>query len=621
VPPSGEPERPDVTVSVPARRSYAWIVAPLAAAGLVAWGSSVNLLMAHSVVRGLAVVSLYAGSAVLAVTPGVAVLSVAARRAAAPLGAATALALLLVGSGATAMAGFWAWFATPVFGRVFDGALLVAAVAVLAVFGRRGDLRAVGLTTPLLLSCAVGLACTGLAFVQGGIAHHPSAAIQYRFWQAGDNVIPLQFAMRVAAHGPLSGALVGDWLSSDRPPLQTGFVLLQWPLWLNGSPQLQAPYQLLATALSASWLPALWTVFRVRGVGIWRVAVAVLATAATGVVFFNTIYVWPKMLAGTFALAALALLVSRDKADRRPASMILVLALVALSMLSHGGTAFAVIALIPLLYKRRREFTRRVLAWCAVAVVALYVPWTLYQKFVDPPGDRLIKWQLAGVIAPNPIGVVQALVRQYSGLTLTHALLNKWENVATLVANPVLWRNQTAEPVWASGFLGFARLAQVNDLVPAAGPLLLGVVALLIPSARRALAQVAPLAAFVGLTLVVWVLLLWGGQGVPAVNHQGPYAVIILFIGLCALAVTALPKALAALIVAGGLAWFVVSWVPGLGFVSAIPVQHVYLEPVTLDPALLATAIAGLLGIAVVLVFHGGAEPPPAPPHGGVPPP
>ena len=43
-----------------------------------------------------------------------------------------------------------------------------------------------------------------------------------------------------------------------------------------------------------------------------------LATSATGVMFFNTVYIWPKMLAGALALAALAVLVSRDPADRRP---------------------------------------------------------------------------------------------------------------------------------------------------------------------------------------------------------------------------------------------------------------------------------------------------------------
>ena len=74
----------------------------------------------------------------------------------------------------------------------------------------------------------------------------------------------MQFATRIAGHLPLSGFLVGNWLSSDRPPLQTGFALLLWPLWHAGGRQLG--YQLLATGLEACWLPALWVLLRVRGV-------------------------------------------------------------------------------------------------------------------------------------------------------------------------------------------------------------------------------------------------------------------------------------------------------------------------------------------------------------------
>jgi hypothetical protein len=583
-------------------RSYAWIIAPLVAVAMVALGASVTLATAGAIDQALAVGALYAGSAVLAVTPGVAVLSAAARLSRAPLGPATALALVLVGSGTVAMAGFWAWFAAPAFGRVFDAALLLASVAAIAVWGRRDDLSEFGLSMPLMLAFAVGLTFTGFAFVQGGLAHNPAEAISSRYWEASDNLIPLQFAAQVALHRPLSGYLVGNWLSSDRPPLQTGFVLLQWPLWRITAAQ--PPYQLLSTALSASWLPALWTVFRVRQLATWRITVAVLATAATGVMFFNTIYVWPKMLAGTFALAALAILVSRDEADRRPAASVLAVALVTLSMLAHGGTAFAVLAMIPFAYRLRREFTLRVVAWCAAAAVALYVPWMLYQRFVDPPGSRLIKWQLAGQIPVSSAGILQTIVARYRSLSLHTLLANKVDNVFSLVANPVVWHTQQSEAAWASGFLGFARIAQINDLVPAAGPLLLGVVALMIPSARRALAPVAPLAAFTALALGLWVVLLWGGEGVAAINHQGAYAAMVLFIGLCALAVTALPRALAALIVAGGVAWFVISWVRGFGFIPAA--GHPYYprqDFVGLDPGMLALCVAGLVVIAATIAW------------------
>jgi hypothetical protein len=602
--------RPLAAPEIPAARTgraYAWAVAPVVAALLVREASLVNQDTASAGATAFSFCGLYIGSAVLAVTPGVALVSVFARRRA--LGSATALGLLFAGSAGAAMAGFWAWFAAPGAGRGFDVALGLASVAAIAVYGRRGDLRAAGLSVPLLVALAIGLAFTGLAFIQAdGIAQQAVAVVSGRYWQTEDNLIPLTFADRVAAHGRLSGYLLGSWLSSDRPPLQTGFALLQWPLW--GAQGRQAAYQLLATGLSASWVPALWVVFRTRGVRQWRILVVVLATALTGFAFVSTVYVWPKMLAAALVLAALAIAVSRDEADRRLAGGVVAVALVTLSMLAHGGTAFAVLALIPFAWRQRRRITVRAVAAGVAIAAAGYLPWTLYQHFVDPPGDRLMKWQLAGVIKIGPAGVLSTIVQQYHRLSLHELLVNKWVSLESLVADPLLWRTQLAEPAWRSGFLGYARIAQLNDLLPAAGLLLLGAVALLVRSSRRALAPAAPLAAFTGIGLVLWVVVLWGGQVVPAINHEGPYAVIILFIALCALAVTYLPRPAAALVLAGCAAWFAVSWIPGLGFVPAGSVRLPTGAPASaarlahrIDPAMLLVGLAGLALLAAAIAW------------------
>jgi hypothetical protein len=614
VAPTSEPRVPASAKApvAPVGRAFGWAAAPVLAALLVWQASRVSLVGASVPATALAVGGLYIGSVVIAATPGVALVSVLARRR--DLGPATVLGLLLAGSGGAAMAGFWAWFASPGLGRDFDVALGVASVAAIAVFGRRGDLRAAGLSVPMLLSLAIGLAFTGLAFIQGhGYEQNAVSAIASRFWRTQDNVIPLLFATRVAAHGTLSGYLLGTGQSSDRPPLQTGFALLQWPLWSSGGRQ--AAYQFLSTGLSASWLPALWVVFRVRGVGQWRILIVVLATTLTGFVFVSTIYVWPKMLAGTLVLAALAIVFSSDEADRRLASGVVGVALLTLSMLAHGGAAFAVIALIPFAYRLRRRITVRAVAACAAVAVAGYVPWTLYQRFVDPPGDRLLKWQLAGVTWIDPRGALQAILQQYHRLSLLDLLVNKWVNLLSLAADPGLWRTQLAEPAWASGFLGYARLAQLNDLLPATGLLLLGAIALLVRSSRRALAPVAPLAAFTGIALVVWVVILWGGEVVPAINHQSAYAVTVLFIALCALAVTYLPWPAATAILAGCAAWFAVSWIPGLGFAPAgairVPPGAAPWSPavrqaqgaIQFNPAMLLVCLAGVAFAAAVIAW------------------
>ena len=555
------------------RWPYGWLAAPVAAALVAAWAAAVPRPDAGTAGQASAVAGLLAGSAVLAVAPGVALLSVVARYR--RLGPATALGLLYAGAGITAWGGFWAWFASPAFGGTFAAAMLAISVVVIAIFGRRGDLGRCGLSLPLALALAVSVLYTGIAFLRGGPTANPMGNIAHLFWPEPDSSIPLVFATKLAAHAPLGGYLIkGGWLSSDRPPLETGFVLLQWRLWnVSGG---QGGYQFLGTVLQSAWLPALWVAFRVRGVSAGRTCAAVLATAATGVVYVNTLYVWPKMLAGALALCALAILVSRDPGDRWRGAGVLAAVLAALSMLSHGGTSFGLLALVPfvvppcrkalvpLVAAPRRKITAWALGACAAATVAvLYVPWMLYQHFVDPPGNRLLKWMLAGVVPIDRRGVLQAVMEQYRSLSLAHLLADKWDNVRDLFVNMALLRKPQLE--WSGSFSGSARVAELHIFVPSAGLLLLGAFAPLLPSARRRLAGVMPLAAFTALAIAAWVVLIWGGA-ITTEIHEGPYVALVLFIGLCALAVTALPPVVSGAVLAASAAWFAVEWLPGLTF-------------------------------------------------------
>jgi hypothetical protein len=232
-------------------------------------------------------------------------------------------------------------------------------------------------------------------------------------------------------------------------------------------------------------------------------------------------------------------------------------------MLAHGGTCFGLLAFVPFVIKLRRKITAGAAAACAAAMAVLYVPWMLYQHFVDPPGNRLLKWMLAGVIPVDGRGVLPTIVEQYRALFLTQLLGNKGGNVMTLLVNMGLLRQLHLE--WTGSFYGSARIAELYFLVPAAGLLLLGALALLLlPSARHRLAEVRPLAAFTALATVAWVTLLWGGSVVPAQIHVGPYANLILFIGLCALGVSVLPPLLGGVILAASAAWFAVEWLPGI---------------------------------------------------------
>jgi hypothetical protein len=287
---------------------------------------------------------------------------------------------------------------------------------------------------------------------------------------------------------------------------------------------------------------------------------------------------------------------------------VVAITLATLSMLAHGGTVFALLALVPFALRRQSRITLRALAVSVIPAAACYLPWSLFQHFVDPPGNRLLKWQIAGVIRPDDSrSFLKTLVMQYEALPFHNLLHNKWVNVESLVANPTLLQTMTPEHAWRTGFLGYARLAELNDLLPAAGLLLIGVLALASRTSRRALAPVAPLAVLVGISLVVWVILLWG-NGITTINHQGAYATVILFIALCALAVTYLPWPVATLILVGNAIWFAVSWVPGLGFTPAKPDEsHQMMQ---FSWAMLGVCLAGVVLTAAAIAWMGFADRP-----------
>src|SRR6185436_18513402 len=104
----------------------------------------------------------------------------------------------------------------------------------------------------------------------------------------------------------------------------------------------------------------------------------------------------------------------------------------ALAWLSHGGAAFSLIALAPWIVARMFRGERG--GWLAAASVFLLlaVPWFAYQRFYDPPGDRLLKWHLAGQEAKDEsVGAWQAIRESYRSKTWTEIGAAKTENMRT----------------------------------------------------------------------------------------------------------------------------------------------------------------------------------------------
>lgn len=457
------------------------------------------------------------------------------------------LAIGLVVIGLVAIVSFWAYYADPLVGKSFAWLALFGSVAAIAwsLAGRRIDpalLR--GLAVPVALWALGSAFVLFLGFGHGGV-ETPLATAGTRFSGElpSDADIPRFFAewFYFNGHEGTPPPYPGEWLSSDRPPLQIGFVLAQRPVAWDG-PSLH--YQVLGVVLQQLWIVGLWALLLAARVGRVTRAVVVTLVLSSGLVLVNGFYVWPKLLPAAFLLAAAALVLTplweRTRGDPRLAALLAVL--LALSLLGHGSSVFGAIGLAAVAAFRGLPSLR----WLGAAIAAgavLMVPWLAYQSYADPPGNRLQKWMLAGEVEVDERSTPEAIVDGYSAAGLGGTIHNKGQNLVTIAGGgPAFETAEDAVEEVGEGELDEAvrrlRAIAFFYLLPSLGGLLL---APILMAARRrpwrrggaaeadwrfALACFA----FVGASGVAWALLLFGTEPSRTVLHVSSYAMPLLAI-------------------------------------------------------------------------------------------
>jgi len=311
------------------------------------------------------------------------------------------------------------------------------------------------------------------------------------------------------------------------------------------------------------WLQSLWVfgaygLLRALGLARARASAWLAVMALAGFFAQNTVFTWPKLSAAAFACGAFGLWViegPRDQGTKGPRDhtatdkesplvpRLLGAMLAALAWLSHGGVAFSFLALAPWLAWRvwRGEWRTWTLAALVFAVFA--TPWLAYQKFYDPPGNRLFKWHLAGVIPKDARGTWQTIRDSYGALTWREFVAHKKYNFTRQFEGGWRW--------WQEFSPRDAQQRRTEEFFFTARAFtwwLLGLAALPLAIARGRLRANwrphAALAAWTLATLGLWCLLMFtGGQ---AVIHQGSYAVMLgLFVLLSAWLELASPWTLA----------------------------------------------------------------------------
>jgi hypothetical protein len=490
-------------------------------------------------------------------------------------------------------------------------------------------------TAPVCAAFLLGVCYLGLETLYGGVNCYPNACtpgtclepVTVNYWQqstAGDDLIPLKFALAVADGQPLRGTgtrFPGDWQYSDRPPVAVGVLLAFWPL--ADPPRL---WLAVGVMLQTQWVVGLLALLGVLGAGAYRSRFTLLLTAASGCVFYNTLYTWPKFLATAlgFAAAVPLVLAWRQRRGLTGLEAALAASAAALGLLSHGGIAFTLLAVGLLGMAYRRFYTLRTLATAIVVLAALYGPWFAYQKLIDPPGDRVVRLMLTAQQEDLEVPLADSVRKAYARLTFPQWLGSRWEALCMALRDPKLDHNiavcargmldPQSVPVPRAAFVFrdyldletlrcdlsnlciLLRFDQIETPLRALGLLNLGWLLLVWQAVRsrggslRRLRTALPLAGL-AVNVALWLLMVYSPEG--CVIRNGSYGMLLLSFVVPILAIADARPVLRWTIAGLHLAGFFLLWVwffptpYARAFLPLLPTPH---------PAAVVAALGALAG-------------------------
>ncbi|HEY1356275.1 MAG TPA: hypothetical protein VGF09_08160 [Solirubrobacterales bacterium] len=520
------------------------------------------------------------------------------------------LGLALAASGAAAFIAFWAYFADPTIGQAWNWVLLLGSIQVAILAAFRGSLdrellRA--LRVPLLLWILGSVFIVYLGFLHGGTENAIGmSGMRYAGGLPSDNDIPRYFAEWFAAMGHHGTPPVypPDWLMSDRPPLQVGYVLSQESITVADTETLH--YEILCVVVQQLWIIGFWALLVAARIRRRTMGLAMFAALVSDIAITNGFYVWPKLIAASFLIAAFALVISPRWTDWRRDWRVgaLLGALLALGMLAHGASIYGIIPLVFIAALRGVPSWRWIGAAAVVGIVMMG-SWSAYQRYDDPPGNRLIKWHLAGVTEIDSRGSLETIADSYREAGVSGVLRNKWNNVKDITG--IARFNEDIGDTLEAIEDGHPKLAIVSirlyrffELLPVLGLLLLGPIAMAIRRRRRESEPDWSFAitalVYLGIGLLFWVLLQWGTPGSSStIIHAGTLAIPLVAIAACVVGAAAVSTRLATAVVAVNALFVLALYAPSL-----TPLPGTSYSPIA---AILA--VLGLLGFGLVAFGDG----------------
>ena len=299
-------------------------------------------------------------------------------------------------------------------------------------------------------------------------------------------------------------------------------------------------------------------VLRKLGLGARRLALAIFVAALLPFCLFNSSFIWPKLLGGSFGLLAIWVLLLRkppeaaDKGEARNHGWLAAALLSALAMLCHGGTVFGILAMLLLAPFLRGIPGPRTMFACALGVALLLGPWSAWQKLVNPPGTALMKSVFAGTYGFDEpqMGVLDTIKRSYAGLDRQKWLGMKADGLRSIVLPATAQTCGQGEMSEGASGIGEWRVIDFISLFPSLRFLWLGLLAvpvvLLRGGAREGLRAPLLLLGVGLLGVAIDILVAWDCQ----IIHTQSYESVLAIIAGLLLLLLRLPQRWPALVVA-----------------------------------------------------------------------
>jgi hypothetical protein len=212
-----------------------------------------------------------------------------------------------------------------------------------------------------------------------------------------------------------------------------------------------------------------------------------------------------------------------------------------LTLMAHPGSVFSLPSFAVLGLRHRRFVSLPQLAVAASIVLCFVLPWSAYQRWIDPPGDRLLKMHLGGEQDPTPGSTWQVVRDAYRNHSLAEILRFKVANLAQLLGRSpgelvgVNAVNLRPEMRVDAAIAERSRIAQREYIRNALGVLNIGWAVGLLMLVRRRVNSAVPfggwLIAAALVNFVVWSLVLFS-PGATVTTHASYADILLLSVGL-----------------------------------------------------------------------------------------